>query len=215
MTLSKSDAVRHGVVAALVALVAIGAGCGDDGSTPSAPTAGVTSTSPSSPEPSAGTTSPGASASTVTSTTAPQRTASVPGFGEVAFKVTPAGGDPASAPQFCALLAENEQQRARGLMGRRDLAGYDAMVFRFASDTTGAFYMRNVPVALSIAWFAADGRFVSSTDMAPCPDQEGCPTYAPPEPYRLALEVLKGGLGRLGVAEGSVPTVGGACNRGR
>ena len=41
-------------------------------------------------------------------------------------------------------------------------------------------------------------------------DRDGCPTYAPAGPYRLALEVLEGGLGPLGVAEGSVLAVGGA-----
>lgn len=133
----------------------------------------------------------------------------VAGFGEVAFQVTPAGGGPAAG--FCALLAESTQQRAQGLMGRKDLAGYDAMVFRFDADSTGGFYMRNVPVGLSIAWFDGGGRFVSSVDMAPCPDQDGCPTYPPAGPYRLAVEVLQGGLGRLGVGEGSVLAVGGAC----
>lgn len=130
------------------------------------------------------------------------------GFGEVAFKVTRAGG---AAAAYCALLAETEQQHQRGLMGRRDLAGYDAMIFRFASDSSGAFYMRNVPVGLSIAWFTAGGRFVSSADMAPCPDQDGCPTYAPSGAYRFAIEVLQGGLGPLGVAEDAVLTVGGPC----
>lgn len=133
----------------------------------------------------------------------------LPGFGETAFQVTTADG--ASAGQFCALLATSEQQRAQGLMGRRDLAGYDAMVFVFDADTDGAFFMRDVPVGLSIAWFGADGRFVSAADMAPCPDQEGCPSYAPTGPYRQAVEVLQGGLGRLGLAEGAVLTVGGAC----
>ena len=136
----------------------------------------------------------------------------VPGFGEVAFQVTAAGGQ-GTAGQFCALLADDEQQRAQGLMGRRDLAGFDAMVFRFDADTAGGFFMRNVPVGLSIAWFGADGRFVAAADMAPCPDQEGCPNYAPPAPYRVAIEVPQGGLGRLGVGDGSVLTVGGACRR--
>lgn len=137
----------------------------------------------------------------------------IPGFGEVAFQVTPAGAaaPAASAARYCALLAESDAQRARGMMGRRDLAGFDAMVFRFDQDSTGSFYMRNVPVPLSIAWFDADGRFVSSTDMAPCADQEGCPQYAPAGPYRLAVEVLQGGLERLGIGPGSTITVGGTC----
>ena len=137
--------------------------------------------------------------------------AGVAGFGETAFQVTPAGGG--TAGQFCALLADTEEQRAKGLMGRRDLAGYDAMVFVFDDDATDGFFMRNVPVGLSIAWFGADGRFVSAADMAPCPDQDGCPSYAPPAPYRQAVEVLQGDLAELGISEGAVLTVGGACRR--
>lgn len=214
-------------VTALVAVLVLGSACGGGGgggeaasesttgetgaTTFSSSPAGTSATSPAATSP-AGTSSPTTSSTTTPSTTgASQPRTSVPGFGEVAFTVTPAGGGPADAARFCALLAETEQQRARGLMGRRDLAGYDAMVFRFDFDSTGAFYMRNVPVGLSIAWFAADGRFVSSTDMAPCPDQQGCPLYGPTGPYRLAVEVLQGGLPRIGATEGSVLAVGGAC----
>ena len=135
----------------------------------------------------------------------------LPGFGEIAFRVTPAGAAMASSAQRCALLAETESQRAKGLMGRRDLGGFDAMVFRFDQDSTSSFHMRDVPVALSIAWFDAGGRFVSSTDMAPCPDQEGCPQYAPSGPYRVAVEVLQGGLDDLGIGAESTISVGGAC----
>lgn len=131
------------------------------------------------------------------------------GFGQTAIRIVPGGSG--SAGRFCAMLAADEQQRAKGLMGQRDLAGFDAMVFRFDADTNEAFYMRDVPVGLSIAWFRADGRFVSATDMAPCPDRDGCPTYGPAEPYRFAVEVLKGGLGHLGIRQGSVLTVAGDC----
>lgn len=135
-------------------------------------------------------------------------------FGEVAFRVTPAAGAglPATGER-CALLAETEAQRQRGLMGRRDLGGYDAMIFRFGADTTGTFYMRNVPMPLSIAWFDAGGRLVSTADMEPCPDQDGCPQYSAAGPYRFAVEVEKGGLSRLGIGEGSVLSVGGDCSR--
>lgn len=137
--------------------------------------------------------------------------AGVAGFGETAFQVAPAGGG--TAGRYCALLADTEERRAKGLMGRRDLAGFDAMVFVFDTESTGGFFMRNVPVDLSIAWFGADGRFVAAADMAPCPDRDGCPTYAPPAPYRQAVEVLQGDLAKLGISEGSVLTVGGACRR--
>lgn len=199
------------MVVVLVALVTAGAACGGDSSTSSAPLTAAASTSSAPTTIATSTPSSTLAPSVTTGTAAPRQSASALGFDAIAFTVARAGIRPATAPEYCALLAESAQQQARGLMGFRDLAGYDGMIFRFASDTTGPFYMRNVPVGLSIAWFAADGRFVSSTDMAPCPDQEGCPTYAPAGPYRLALEVLRGGLGRLGVGEGSVLTVGGPC----
>ncbi len=135
----------------------------------------------------------------------------VPGFGEVAFRITPPPGSGLSAGEYCALLAESPAQHARGLRGRRDLAGYDAMVFRFAVNTNSTFFTTSVPVALSIAWFDEAGRFISSADMSPCLSRQGCPLYVAARPYRIALEVLEGGLLRLGVGEGSTIHVGGPC----
>ena len=67
-------------------------------------------------------------------------------------------------------------------MGRTDMGGYDAMIFKFAEDTSGTFYMKDTPMPLSIAWFDGEGRFVSSTDMEPCLNQRTCPTYAAEAP---------------------------------
>ena len=36
-----------------------------------------------------------------------------------------------------------------------DLQGYDGMLFKFSSDYTGAFYMKDTPLPLSIAFFDA------------------------------------------------------------
>lgn len=127
-------------------------------------------------------------------------------FGRIGFKISTVRG------RFCALLAETDAQRERGLMGRTDLGGADAMVFTFPADSTVPFIMNNVPVPLSIAWFDARGRLVRATDMEPCPPQlNSCPTYAAGRPYRYAIEVLKGGLSRFRVGNASVLTVGGAC----
>jgi uncharacterized membrane protein (UPF0127 family) len=123
------------------------------------------------------------------------------GFGEVAFTVT----DPAGAiAEWCALLAETQEQRAQGLMGQRDLRGYDAMVFRYAEPSDGAFYMKDTLIPLSVAFFDAEGRFVHAADMDPCPPEvENCPTYPSTAPYVHAIEVPKGNLGGLGVTAGS------------
>ena len=85
------------------------------------------------------------------------------------------------------------------------------MIFRFPAPTTSAFFMRNTPLPLSIAWFDASGRLAGSADMAPCPDRPDCRLYAPDRPYLTALEVTQGGLKALGVGTGSSIAVGGAC----
>jgi uncharacterized membrane protein (UPF0127 family) len=131
------------------------------------------------------------------------------GFGEVAVSVTPAGGG--DLLEWCLLAARAAEQRGRGLMEVTDLQGYSGMAFIYDEDVANAFYIRNTPTPLSIAWIAADGSVVSTADMAPCEDREGCPTYPPAGPYRTAIEVFQGGLPALGITEGAQVTVGGEC----
>ena len=129
----------------------------------------------------------------------------VPGFGEVAIHF-------ASGAELCALLASTQAQRNVGLMHRTDLAGHVGMLFTFPGPTTETFYMKDTLIPLSIAFFDGAGRFVSATDMAPCPPNvDPCPTYAAARAYRYALEVPRGQLGGLGAAPGSVLVVGGGC----
>lgn len=133
----------------------------------------------------------------------------VSGFGSVSYTIS---RHPAAVR--CALLAETEAQRSQGLMGRRDLAGHDGMIFRFPANVApevGAFYMKDTPLPLSIAWFDESGAFVSSADMEPCLGRPDCPLYRAARAYRFALEVPKGQLERLGVGEGSQLVVGGPC----
>ena len=131
------------------------------------------------------------------------------GFDEIAITVRSAdGGDPLF---WCLLAALTAEQRERGLMEVTDLQGYSGMVFVYDSDSTNAFYMRNTPTPLSIAWVAVDGRVVGIKDMAPCDDREGCPLYAPDGIYRYAIEVFDGDLPELGITQDSTVTVGGSC----
>lgn len=131
----------------------------------------------------------------------------VPGFGQIAYRVSTMPSTPR-----CALLAETDAQHQQGLMNRTDLAGHDGMLFVFASPVTVGFWMKDTPLPLSIAYFDATGRFVSSADMAPCLNRgSNCPSYDATGPYKFALEVAQDGLGGLGIGAGSVLTGGGAC----
>ena len=131
-------------------------------------------------------------------------------FGEVRFVITNAQG---KDEEYCALLADTAENQQRGLMGRSDLGGYDAMLFSWPVDVNGGFWMRTVPVWLSIAWWDRTGRLVTALDMAPCGDFADCPNYNPTGPYRVAMETLRGGLEPLGVSPKALLQVGGACRK--
>jgi uncharacterized membrane protein (UPF0127 family) len=151
---------------------------------------------------------------TTTTTLPPPKASRIAGFNEIFFKISQFGGYPGSTKQFCGVHAATPQQMAKGLMGRNDLANYDAMLFTFATDTNQPFYMKGVKIALSIAFFDGAGRYVGSLDMKPCPRlTRKCPLYSLPGDfkYRTAIEVPSGGLQRLGAGAGSTLVAGGGC----
>ena len=88
-------------------------------------------------------------------------------------------------------------------MGQDDLDGYAGMAFLFDDERERSFWMRNTRIPLSIAFFDAEGAFVSSKDMEPCDDGADCPTYSSDGPAQFAIEVPQGRLASVGVTPGS------------
>jgi len=84
-------------------------------------------------------------------------------------------------------LALTSAQHSVGLMHRRQ-APRDGMLFVFGQDTTGAFWMKNTLVPLTIVFFDRNGKRVRRLSMTPC-RQEECPLYRPRRTYRFALEL--------------------------
>ena len=116
----------------------------------------------------------------------------------------------------CLLVARTSAARARGLMGVTDatLGGYDGMLFAFAGDVTGTFWMKDTVIPLSVVFLDGAGRRVSSAEMTPCPTSATtCPLYPARAPYRWAIEVPVGHLNALGLTATDRPrvTLGGAC----
>jgi uncharacterized membrane protein (UPF0127 family) len=124
------------------------------------------------------------------------------GFTTIRALITEPDGD---VCEVCLWLADDAAERGRGLMGVTDLGDAVGMAFRFDEPTAGSFYMFQTPTPLSIAWFSPDGSHVGSADMDPCLDTPAgeCPLYSPGAEYDLAIEVFRGGLGSLGLVEGS------------
>ena len=131
----------------------------------------------------------------------------IDGFDEIAFAIT----DPRGAmAEWCALLAKTPAQREQGLMGQRDLRGYDGMIFQYDAPHDGAFWMKDTLIPLAIAYFDSDGRFIGAQGMDPCPpDTVDCPIHPAPAPFQYAIEVPRGGLGALGIGPGSQLQLGG------
>jgi uncharacterized protein len=182
----------HRLLVCVVVLwtLALGA-CGSSGS-------GASSTSPGP----ASTSAPGSA----TFTAAPAGGRVPQGFRAVTIRIVGADG---SSREWCVLVADTPELRARGLMDVDGLGGYDGMVFRFEQPSDGSFYMFQTDIPLSIAFFEQSGAYVSSTDMPPCTSATAsdCPLYSATGPYTEALEVLPGDLGRLGALPGSTLTV--------
>ena len=135
------------------------------------------------------------------------------GFGEAQATITSPDGE---VCEVCLLSATTAEQQARGLMEvtDRSLGGYDGMLFEYSGESGLSFWMRNTPLALSVAYFDGDGEFVSATDMVPCEDRSDCPSYPSAGPARFALEVPQGELADLGVVEGAaVRVTGRTCAR--
>jgi uncharacterized protein len=84
-------------------------------------------------------------------------------------------------------LALTSAQRQRGLMFRRK-APADGMLFVFATQTTGGFWMKNTLVPLTIAFFDSSGKRVRKLLMTPC-RTASCKIYDPGRSYRFALEL--------------------------
>jgi uncharacterized membrane protein (UPF0127 family) len=123
------------------------------------------------------------------------------GFGDAVLRVTDPDGNEAD---HCVLVAATPEARAQGLMEQQDLRGYAGMVFRFTEPSLSAFFMRNTRIPLDVVFYGLNGTFISSEEMAPCPDDVAdCPTYGSPEPYLTAIELAAGDAEDLGLAPGS------------
>lgn len=98
-------------------------------------------------------------------------------------------------------LAMSPEARARGLMGVESLPDDGGMAFLFDEPTTGAFWMKDTLIPLSIAFWEEDGDITDILDMRPC-RSDPCPLYRASEPFVGAIEMNRGAFDRLGVEVG-------------
>jgi uncharacterized protein len=71
----------------------------------------------------------------------------------------------ASGPvRFIVEIADDDQERARGLMFRESLADDHGMLFDFPEPEYASFWMRNTIISLDIIFIGTDGRILNIAD---------------------------------------------------
>lgn len=95
-------------------------------------------------------------------------------------------------------VAATPRQREQGLMGRTHLEDGTGMLFVFEAPAKHCFWMKDTPLALSIAFLADDGTIVDVDDMRPQTLDRHCPHAV----ARYALEVTRGAFDRKGIRPG-------------
>ena len=100
-------------------------------------------------------------------------------------------------------VASTPDEWEHGLMGRQSLAPDSGMLFVFPGPQTVAFWMKDTPLPLSIAFIDEQGQVLSVQDMAP----ETTTPHSSPSPYRFALEVSQGYFAQLGIGAGANATL--------
>lgn len=100
-------------------------------------------------------------------------------------------------------IAETDEARARGLMGRRSLPPRSGMFFIMdEADTTG-FWMRNTPMPLDIIFVSPDSQVVSIAQRTtPYSDE----SIRPAAPKKYVVEVRAGQAARLGITDSTTIT---------
>jgi uncharacterized membrane protein (UPF0127 family) len=97
-------------------------------------------------------------------------------------------------------VADQPDERVRGLMYRDSLGADSGMLFVYTDDAERRFWMKDTRIPLSIAYLDAGGRIVKIADLQPL-NETGVPSG---RPARYALEVNQGWFAKNGVVEGSV-----------
>ncbi|HON71858.1 MAG TPA: DUF192 domain-containing protein [bacterium] len=99
-------------------------------------------------------------------------------------------------------IADKPELWSFGLMYREDIPWNYGMLFVFPSNESGGFWMKNTLVSLDIAFIDSSKTIFNIQRMVPCNDDD-CPVYYSPKPYRYALEVKAGFFEKFGFSEGS------------
>jgi uncharacterized membrane protein (UPF0127 family) len=100
-------------------------------------------------------------------------------------------------------IADDDAERARGLMFRDELAAERGMLFIHDELAPQAYWMKNTRIPLDILYFDDQRRLVSQQrDVPPCSAGDRCPSYPSDAPARYVLELNAGKAAQIGLENG-------------
>ena len=100
--------------------------------------------------------------------------------------------------QIDAQVARTPEERATGLMYRKNMPQHEGMLFIFEAPSQQCFWMKNTLLPLSVAFLADDGTIVNIEEMAP----QTLDSHCSAKPVRYVLEMNKGWFAKKGVKPG-------------
>jgi uncharacterized protein len=98
-----------------------------------------------------------------------------------------------------AQVALTPDQRATGLMFRREMPQHEGMLFVYEQPGLQCFWMKNTLIPLAIAFIADDGAVVNIDEMKP---GDVTTPHCAAKPVRYALEMNQGWFAKRGVKPG-------------
>ena len=101
-------------------------------------------------------------------------------------------------------VADDADERARGLMFRDELAAGSGMIFVHDREEPQAYWMKNTRIALDILYFDNARKLVAQQrDVPPCSAGNACPPYPSNAPARYVLELNAGEAAKLKLENGA------------
>ncbi|KAF1712737.1 DUF192 domain-containing protein [Pseudoxanthomonas sacheonensis] len=101
-------------------------------------------------------------------------------------------------------VADDDAERARGLMFRDQLAPGTGMIFLHDREEPQAYWMKNTKIALDILYFDNARKLVAQQrDVPPCSAGNACPPYPSNVPARYVLELNAGEAAKLKLQNGA------------
>jgi uncharacterized protein len=101
-------------------------------------------------------------------------------------------------------VADDDAERARGLMFRDALESGTGMIFLHDRQEPQAYWMKNTRIPLDILYFDNSRKLVAQQrDVPPCSAGDSCPSYPSRLPARYVLELNAGEAAKLKLQNGA------------